>query len=273
MLPKELMTDTKRRREKSTSIIPDPRSENRQNFLNIPLTDPRQKLAEQNIIAAKERRQKNFKESRENRTIEEEKETKMPENPNNKQLAQLVKQLAETLKQFELTTRKELENIRKQIDLKSKIQEQEKEKWSHITQSFENKLIEFENLIPKQNQQKEIKNHIHIKEFYIHNHYKYKNGLAMLKIEENKYIRVPLIPRYRYNKYSRKWTTKYFVQSMKEWISFEQFLKNNKDTIVVGRADIVKSKIKHDQIKKENMKAYGESFRTHENDEKEIQEL
>ena len=54
MLPKELMTDTKRRREKSTSIIPDPRSENRQNFLNILLTDPRQKLAEQNIIAAKE---------------------------------------------------------------------------------------------------------------------------------------------------------------------------------------------------------------------------
>ena len=126
MLPKELMTDTKRRREKSTSIIPDPRSENRQNFLNIPLTDPRQKLAEQNIIAAKERRQKNFKESRENRTIEEEKETKMPENPNNKQLAQLVKQLAEALKQFELTTRKELENIRKQIDLKSKYKNKKK---------------------------------------------------------------------------------------------------------------------------------------------------
>ena len=102
---REVITNIKRR-NLDKSIMKDHRSENRKSFLTIPLTDPRQKLAEQQITAAKEWRQKIFKETRENKNNEEIKETKLPENPNNKQLAQIVKQLTEALKQFEITTKK-----------------------------------------------------------------------------------------------------------------------------------------------------------------------
>ena len=56
--------------------------------------------------------------------------------------------------------------------------------------------------------------------------------MAMLK-EENKYAKVPLILQYKYNRYTKRWTMKYLVQSMDEWISFESFFKKNADTILV----------------------------------------
>ena len=255
MEPREVITDIKRR-NLDKSIMEDHRSENRKSFLTIPLTDPRQKLVEQQITAAKERRQKNFKETRENKNNEEIKETKLPENPNNKQLAQIVKQLTETLKQFEITTRKEIENIRKQIDLKIRIKDKENENLAKITESFENKLEEIKQLIPSHVNESIKERSTQIKNYYVHNQNRFKNGLAMLKEGENKFTRVPLIPKYKYDRYSRKWTTEYFVQSMTECISFEKFLKKNINIIIYGRRNIIQAKSKHDKIKKENMEEY-----------------
>ena len=93
----------------------------------------------------------------------------------------------------------------------------------------------------------------HDREYYIHNQARFKNELVMLKMEENKYIRVPVIPK---NKYSRKWIPKYFVQSMTECITFDEFINKNSSFIIRGRENIIKAKRIHDQIKKENMKAY-----------------
>ena len=193
---REVITDIKRR-NLDKSIMEDHRSENIKSFLTIPLTDPRQKLVEQQITAAKERRQKNFKETRENKNNEEIKETKLPENPNKKQLAQIVKQLTEALKQFEITTRKEIENIRKQIDLKIEIKdkENENENLAKITESFENKLEEIKQLIPSHVNESIKERSTQIKNYYVHNQNRFKNRLAIMKEGESKFTRVPLIPK------------------------------------------------------------------------------
>ena len=90
----------------------------------------------------------------------------------------------------------------------------------------------------------------------MHNQNRFKNGLAMLKEGENKFTRVPLIPKYKYDRYSRKWTTEYFVQSMTKCISFEKFLKKNINIIIYERRNIIQAKSKHGKIKKENMEEY-----------------
>ena len=36
----------------------------------------------------------------------------------------------------------------------------------------------------------------------------------MLKISQNEYKRVPIIPVYKFNRYSRKWENEFYVQHM-----------------------------------------------------------
>ena len=43
---------------------------------------------------------------------------------------------------------------------------------------------------------------------------------------------------------------------MAECITFEEFINKNNNFIIRGRENIIKAKRIHDQIKKENMKAY-----------------
>ena len=113
-------TTTRRNRKQDKPNIMDQRSESRKNFTKINIADPRPKLAEIPIKAAKERRQKKFKENHGIGNQEEEKEIHIAENIKNKQIIQLVKQLSEALKQFEMILRREIENIKMQMELKIK---------------------------------------------------------------------------------------------------------------------------------------------------------
>ena len=74
---------------KPTKGIYNPRPESRQQFTKIQMADSRQKLIEIPINAAKERRQKIFNENREKRTKEE----IIPNNTDNKQLVEMMKNL------------------------------------------------------------------------------------------------------------------------------------------------------------------------------------
>ena len=217
-MEQESMISTSRRgRKLGKTSMNDPRSESRHDFMKIMLADPRTKLTEIPFQAAKERRQKLFSEKRDKRPEEEAKEIIVPENSNNKQLAQIIKQLAEALRQYEDTTRKELENIKKQIALKFQMTEMEQERVREIANSCEQKLGEIKTQTQKSKEENKDKmGHQDIRSYYIHNQFKFKNGLAMLKINEEKYIRVPIIPRFKFNKSTGRWTKKYFIQSMEE---------------------------------------------------------
>ena len=83
----------------------------------------------------------------------------------------------------------------------------------------------------------------------------------MWKINKEKYLRVPIILRFKFNIYTRRWTKKYFIQSMEEWVSFEEFIRILKDTIIEGRKNIITAKRMQYKIKKENMRIYREKLR------------
>ena len=185
--------------------------------MKMMFADPRTKLAEVPFQAEKERHQKLFNEKRDKRPEEETKEMIGPENSNNKPLAQIIKQLAEALRQYEDTTRNKLENIKMQIALKFQMTEMEQERVREIANSCEQKLGEIKSQTQKSKEENNYKmERQDIRNYYIHNQFKFKNGLAMLEINEEKYIRVPIVPRFKFNKYTRRWTKKYFIQSMEE---------------------------------------------------------
>ena len=98
--------------------ITDPRSEKRKAFMEISLQNPIERLSEQKVKKDRERKQKKFNENREQRLSTSNNTETISDNPSIIQLAHYVKQLAEALRGFETTTRSELKNIMKMIDLK-----------------------------------------------------------------------------------------------------------------------------------------------------------
>ena len=171
------------------------------------MADPRQRLIEIPINAAKERRQKIFNENREKRTKVE----IIPNNTDNKQLVEMMKNLTKTLREYENATNKELENIMRVIELRGKETRRELDKLEEARISIEARLKQANKLV-KENEknngnpdyQKVQVNWKTIKDTYIHNWRKFKNGVAVLK-QNNSYIKVPLIPKYKFNHYTRKW--------------------------------------------------------------------
>ena len=92
-----------------------------------------------------------------------------------------------------------------------------------------------------------------------------KNGVTILKQKENKFTKVPLIPKYKFNYYTRKWRTKYMVQAMSKCIKYVDFYKENKDILVKGAKNIMKAMSIHRQIKENCMKEYRERLRNSKN--------
>ena len=113
------------------------------------------------------------------------------------------------------------------------------------------------------NKQKETINWRDIKETYIHNQYRYRNGIAILKHGENKFTKVPLIPKYKFNYYRRKWRTEYMVHHVK--IKYIDFYKECREILVKGGKNILKAMRIHQQIKENTMKEYREKLRNRKN--------
>ena len=207
-------------------------------------------------------------ENREKR-IEDTKEEQKYGKINNKQLVEMLKDLTKAPKEFEEITRKELENIMIIVDRRYKITEIEFERIEEECRAIKKKLKQTEKLAiqinpdneRRMNKQKESINWRDIKETYIHNQYRYRNGAAILKHGENKFTKVPLIPKYKFNYYTRKWRTEYMVQTMSKSIKYIDFYKENRDILVKGGKNIIKAMRIHLQIKENAMKEYRERLR------------
>ena len=71
-----------------------------------------------------------------------------------------------------------------------------------------------------------------------------------MKKEVNNYIKVSIIPKYRYNKRKRRWTWNYYVQKMYQTQTLEEFVNENKEVLVKGAQKLF------NEIRKKNMKEY-----------------
>ena len=91
---------------------------------------------------------------------------------------------------------------------------------------------------------------------FIFNKKYYKNGIAMLKINPKKYNRVPVMPVYKFNRYSRKWENEFYVKQMENTIEYEKFYLDNKEQLVKGKNEIRITIKKFKEIKENNMKEY-----------------
>ena len=190
-IPKTPSFDNRGRKNttSATGII-DPRSESRKQFGHIQLTDPREKLSEQQLKMIKDRRQANIKENREERKFKTSDEQKMA-NPNRKQLATMIQQLTEAMKDYEEATRKKIENIMKIVNLKFSKMEKEQKQITAICEQMKDKLIKAENIIneseelfQKSNTDNKYENLINS---YFNSTRRHRCGIAIMRSEEGRY--------------------------------------------------------------------------------------
>ena len=101
-----------------------------------------------------------------------------------------MKQVAGVLREFEELTKVEIEIMKKEINLKFQNINLNYERFEKITQSMELKLKEINNGAHQQSDQNDTKpKFTQIQRYFMHSLLKFKNGLAMYKIEEDKYVR------------------------------------------------------------------------------------
>ena len=223
--------DIKRKNQLHKSIDND-RTKSRQRFMDIPLKDPRIKLQEEAIIKAKERRQAEFKNKRSNRKSKQEDDNEnrvIKEAKDVKQLATIVAELSKTVSLFMKNTQSEIENLNKLINIKEEISNHNKDQVEEMKVKIKSEILEIqlkiqdidkllkaENPVYQTNKFKNApitKNHkeLTIKEAYVHNFNKFKNGVAVIKTGENKNIKVPLISNWKFDRRIKKWICQYKV--------------------------------------------------------------
>ena len=165
--------------------------------------------------------------------IEDTKDEQKDGKINNKQHGEMLKDLTKALKELEEITRKELENIMIIVDRRYKITEIEFERIEEKCRAIKEKLEQTEKLAiqikpdneRRMNKQKENINWRDFKVTYMHNQYRYRNGIAILKHGENKFTKVPPIPKYKFNYNTRKWRAEYMVQTMSKSIKYINFTR------------------------------------------------
>ena len=140
------------------------------------------------------------------------------------------------MKEYEKAKRKEIENILKIINLKFSKIEKEHEQITMICDQMKEKLIQAENIIDgsgelfkKSNTDKRYK---HITNSCIHNPRRFRWGIAMMKLTEEKHIRTPLTPKYKFNRYRRTWRKEYWIYNSNGIYKYREFYEENKEFII-----------------------------------------
>ena len=106
------------------------------------------------------------------------------------------------MKLIEVTIRQEIDNISKIAELRDKRTETLMQNLKDSIKEAERKLetIKYNKDRIDRLESAETNKHRDLKEYYVHNFKKFKNGVTIIKREDNNYIRVPTIPKYRYKK-------------------------------------------------------------------------
>ena len=100
------------------------------------------------------------------------------------------------------------------------------------------------------------------RDVYIHNYKIHYNGVAVMRIEENKIVRIPLVYKRIYNYNSRRLIPQYKVNSFKEAEDFRDFYHNHKTRIIHGAVNIKDTLRELKWIKTQNMIKYRKTLRS-----------
>ena len=71
----------------------------------------------------------------------------------------------------------------------------------------------------------------------------------MMKLTEEKYIRIHLIPRWKFNRYRRTWGNEYWIHNSNDIYKYRDIYEENKEFIIEGRENIIKALKLHKQSK------------------------
>ena len=155
-------------------------------------------------------------------------------------------ELLKTVSLFMNNIQSEIENLNKIINIKEVISNHNKEQIEEMkvkikseVQEIQLKIQDIDKLIKAENpvyQTSKLKNapipktykELKIKEAYVHNFNKYKNEVDVIKTDDNKNIKVPLISNWKFVWRIKKWIYKYKVCSMEGVENFKSFYERNK---------------------------------------------
>ena len=139
-------------------------------------------------------------------------------------------------------TQSEIENLNKLINIKEEISNHNKDQVEEMKVKIKSEILEIQlkiqeidKLIKAENpvyQTNKFKNapitkthkELTVKEAYVHNFNKYKKGVAVIKTDNNKNIKVHLISNWKFVRRIKKWICQYKVCSMERVESFKSFL-------------------------------------------------
>ena len=169
----------------------------------------------------------------------------------------------------------EIENIRKEVNIKLSVIEKYNKTLLQMEERVDQKLKEANMRIQNSiNTVKELKHtddsrHQHNKkrrwvprDAYIHNYKTHYNGVAVMRTEENKIVRIPLICKWIYNYKSRRWIPQYKVSSLEKTEDFRDFYHNHKTRIIHGTANIKDTLRELNRIKTQNIIKYRKTLRS-----------
>ena len=143
-------------------------------------------------------------------------------------------------------TQSEIENLDKIVNIKEVISNHNKEQIEEMKVKIKsevqeiqlkiqniNKLIKAENPVYQTSKFKNAQipktyKELTVKEEYVHNFNKYKNGVAVIKTDDNKNIKVPPISNWKFVGRIKKWICQYKVCSMMGVENFKSLYERNK---------------------------------------------
>ena len=123
------------------------RSQNRNQFTQIKLVDPKIARQELPLKQAKDRRQKLIQENRSDRLEENKKVKEKPELNDPKQLSKMIKELTQALNNYMSITTQEIDNIKRIVEVNNKTTANENQKQKDVIRDIENRI---QNIINKQ---------------------------------------------------------------------------------------------------------------------------
>ena len=272
----KISTSTRRKIINQENQIRDARSMSRNEFTKIKLVDPR--IARQEIPQkrAEERRKKLIKDNRAERIEQSKKKEEVTETNDSRQVSKLIKELNQALNNYMSITAKEIENIKRMIDLNhSEIKEGNKKtetnkreidsKMQNIINAHKEiagkhealeslvvwmteKIQEYKTPVNSKYKQKSGKDNIHRdktkfnkQEFLtaiLHDKKRYDNGIMVMN-DGSRMYKKKIWCKWIWKR--GNWNTHYYVYDNKKLIDLKKFYEIYRENMIFGRQSIVEA--------------------------------
>ena len=97
---------------------------------------------------------------------------------------------------------------------------------------------------------------VFLKNYYINNYYRFKNGVDVIRKASGISVWIPIISKRYFNETLKRWIWCYYIQKMNQTLKLEEFVAQNKISLVKGHRNIKSAVKAHLEAKKRNMDEY-----------------